>query len=277
MKIDYQRIDKELNTFAIDVIYEILDKYSNFISKQEKDNLVEKITHNRAIIVDEPSKEDEDFFQGNIPVAHGPRAKGDRYIHIYPYAFHNKNTEEIITNCIDHIIIHELYHFIIKLDIDGEYTKDEIDFGHYLTEGMVQLFSEIHQGKIDRTSKYRKNVDNAKIIYETFPNNPSPIFQHNYKELFMSSPNLSTIFEDFLKEKEFTNKLDDFFKERAPIINWEQKRLISKSKSFSIDDTLINLKNLIEKHLTKEEAKSYCNKLDEIYTACFKQNKKSII
>lgn len=216
MKIDYQKIEEELNKFAIDIIYDILDKYSPFLSDEEKDTFIEKITSNKAIIVDKPCKEDEEFFQGSIPIAHGPRAKGDGYIHIYPYAFRNPNTEEIISNCIDHIITHELYHFIIKLDIEGEYSPDEIDFGHYLTEGMVQLFSEIHQGSTDRTSKYRQNVNNARIIYETCKGNPQLIFQHNYKTIFAKLPELSSIYDNYLKEKQFNNKLFDFFQRDIP-------------------------------------------------------------
>ena len=77
MEIDYKKIDTELNMFAIDVIYEILDKYSSLISEKDKETFIEKITNNRVIVVDMPSKEDEIFFEGNIPKAHGPRAKKD--------------------------------------------------------------------------------------------------------------------------------------------------------------------------------------------------------
>ncbi len=277
MEIDYKKIDTELNMFAIDVIYEILDKYSSLISEKDKETFIEKITNNRVIVVDMPSKEDEIFFEGNIPKAHGPRAKKDGLIHIYPYVFRSQSTEEIIQNCINHIIIHELYHFIIKLDIKGNYPQDEIDFGHYLTEGMVQLFSEIHQGKSDRTSKYRQNVNNAQIIYETLKNNLSLIFKHNYKDIFAKFPNLSSVYDEYLKERKFNAKLSEFFEEVSPLLNWETKRLIAKSKSFSINDTLINLKALIEKKMNVDDAKNYCSKLDEIYESCFAQNKKSLV
>lgn len=277
MGIDYKKIDTELNIIAIDVINEILDKYSPLISEKDKETFIEKITNNRVITVDKPSKEDEIFFEGNIPKAHVPRAKSDGLIHIYPYVFRSQSTEDIIKNCIDNIIIHELYHFIIKLDIQGNYSQDEIDFGHYLTEGMVQLFSEIHQGKIDRTSKYRKNVDNAQIIYETLKNNISLIFNYNYKDIFAKFPNLSFIYDKYLKEKKFNAKLSDFFEEVSPLLNWETKRLISKSKSFSINDTLTNLKALIDKKMNVDDAKNYCNKLDKIYESCFTQNKKSLV
>lgn len=276
MEIDYNKIDKVVNKYAIDVIYDILEKYSNYLNEEEKDIFIEKITNNRIIIVDKPNPEDENFFHGDIPTAHGPRAKGDGFIHIYPYRFNNLSTDEIIKSCIDHIIIHELYHYIIKLDIKGDFSPDEIDFGHYITEGMVQLFAELHQGQSDRTSKYRKNIDNAKIIYEACKENPSLIFHHNYKDILARIPELTTIYENFIKEKDFTSKLNKLLTEIGPIINWEPKRLIAKAKSFGINDTLINLKELMEKKMSKEESKEYCSKLDEIYISSFEQNKKSL-
>lgn len=275
MEIDYGFIDTQINDYAINIVYEILEKYQHFLNDEIINTLTNRIVENRIIKVNEPSKIDESFFKGNIPTAHGPRAKNDGYIHVYPYKYKQMTTEEILNKYIDHIIIHELYHFLIKLDIKEAVNQDEIDFGHYITEGMVQLFAEMHTKK-DFSSNYRKNVDNARIIYEACQNNLSLIFQNNYKEIFLQYPELNIVFENYKKEKEFNAKLESFFNKIAPKINIQPKRLIEKAKSYSIDEVIIKLKDFLEKVLNPEELKDANMTLDDIYNSIYEQKRKEL-
>lgn len=277
MEIDYQLIDEKVNSYAMNVISEILAENSQSMAKEAEEILWQRLNEKRIIIVDKPSVEDELFFDNNIPTAHGPRTKGDGYIHVYPYIFHNLTNDELIERYIDHIITHEIYHYLIKLDIDDSYTPDEVAFGHYITEGMVQLMTEIHQGKVDRTSNYRKNVDNARIIYDKCQetNDLSIIFQNNYKQIFDRHPDLAGIYETFLKEKELEDKLTPILTEVASKTKWEAKRLISKFKMSSTDEFIPKMKSFIADRLP-EEATNYEKQIDEIYASIYKQNKKSI-
>lgn len=277
MAIDYQLIDEKVNSYAMNVISDILADHSQNIKKEAEEILWQRLKEKRIIIVDKPNIEDDLFFNNEIPTAHGPRTKADGYIHIYPYKFPSLSSDELIKRYIDHIITHEIFHYIIKLDIDDSYTPDEVAFGHYITEGMVQLMTEKHQGKLDRTSKYRKNVDNARIIFDKCQetNDLSIIFQNNYKQIFDSHPELTGTYDTFLKEKELEEKLTPILTEVASKTKWEPKRLISKLKMSSSDELIPQMKSFITDRLP-EEAANYEKQIDEIYSSIYKQSKKSI-
>lgn len=277
MAIDYQFIDNKVNSYAMNVISEILAEHSQSITKETEEILWQRLNEKKIIIVDEPSIDDDLFFDNNIPTAHGPRTKSDGYIHIYPYKFPQLTDNELIERYIDHIITHEIFHYIIKLDVDESYSPDEVAFGHYITEGMVQLMTEKHQGKVDRTSKYRKNVDSAQIIFDKCleNNDLSLIFQNNYKHIFDKYPDLSEVYKSFLKEKELENKLIPLLTEIASKTKWEAKRLISKLKMSSSDELITQMKSFITDRLP-EEATNYEKQIDEIYASIYEQNKKSI-
>ena len=95
MEINYDTIDKDLNSFAIDKIYELLSNFDHEIMNDAKRQFENSIINNKIIVVNKPSQKDIDIFKGNIPPAHGPRAKKDGMIRIYPYIY-NKDTEWII-------------------------------------------------------------------------------------------------------------------------------------------------------------------------------------
>ncbi len=277
MEIDYQLIDEKVNAFAMNVISEILATHSQHLAKVDEEILWKRLNEKRIIIVDKPSLEDDLFFENDIPVAHGPRTKSDGYIHIYPYKYSKLSNEEIIQRYTDHIITHELYHYIIKLDIKGNYTSDEIDFGHYITEGMVQLMTENHQGKLDTTSNYRKNVDNAQIILnQCLENNDlSMIFQHNYKDIFEKYPDLISVYESYLKEKELEERLAPLLTEIANKTKWEPKRLISKTKSCSLAELKDKINYFIFQRIPNEST-NYEKQINELFASIYEQNKKSI-
>lgn len=277
MEPNYQLIDEKVNSYAMDVISEILAKYSGIISKEAEEILWRRLNEKKIIIVDKPSVEDDLFFDNDIPTAHGPRTKNDGLIHIYPYKFPNLSNDELIQRYIDHIITHEIYHYLIKLDINNTYTPDEVAFGHYITEGMVQLMTEKHTDILDTTSKYRKNVDSASIILDKCleNNDLSIIFRQNYKQIFEKYPNLASVYESYLKEKELEEKLTPLLTEIANKTSWEPKRLVSKLKMSSMNVLKENMISFIQNKLPNE-SENYEKQIDEIYASIYDQNKKSI-
>lgn len=277
MNIDYELIDKKINYFAMDIISDIISSFAGQLRKEDEANLWILLNEKRIVIVDKPSIEDDLFFDNNIPSAHGPRTKGDGYIHIYPYTYPHLSTEEIIQRYIDHIITHEIFHYIIKLDIKGNYSNPEIDFGHYITEGMVQLMTERLQNYKDRTSNYRKNVDAASIILDKLIDNDDLplIFQKNYKDIFEKYLELYHIYENYLKEKEFEEKIKPILTDIALKTNWEPKRLISKIKMRSSSELISQLTNFIKERLPSE-VDNYSKQLNDLYETIFTENKKSL-
>lgn len=277
MNIDYELIDKKINSFAMDIISTIISSFSGQLREEDETILWDRLREKKIVIVEKPNLEDDLFFDNNIPTAHGPRTKGDGYIHIYPYKFPHLSTEELIQRYIDHIITHEIFHYIIKLDIKGNYSKEELDFGHFITEGMVQLMSEKQQSYIDRTSKYRKNVEIANIIYERCikDDNISLIFNNNFKEIFEKYPELYQTYERYLKENEFVTKLEPVIIEIAKKTNWEPKRLISKCQMSSMHELIPQLKEFIKQRLPNE-LPYYAEQIDILYSNVFKPKEKSL-
>ena len=75
MEINYDTIDKDLNSFAIDKIYELLSNFDHEIMNDAKRQFENSIINNKIIVVNKPSQKDIDIFKGNIPPALGLRAK----------------------------------------------------------------------------------------------------------------------------------------------------------------------------------------------------------
>lgn len=72
MEINYDKIDKELNSFAIDKIYELLSSFDHEIMNDAKRQFENSIINNKII---EPSQKDINIFKENIPSAHGQEQK----------------------------------------------------------------------------------------------------------------------------------------------------------------------------------------------------------
>ena len=75
MEINYDKIDKELNSFAIDKIYELLSSFDHEIMNDAKRQFENSIINNKIIVVNKPSQKDINIFKENIPSALGLRAK----------------------------------------------------------------------------------------------------------------------------------------------------------------------------------------------------------
>ena len=127
------------------------DKIKNLEAKFKfnEDGIFEGISN--VVIVERPTEENIEFFKKRneiAPPGHGGRAKNDGIIHLYPYSDalkDVKNVDQIIEILLKKIVIHEILHFYFmpdKYDKENAEYGDEAWFGHYLTEGIVQYYTE---------------------------------------------------------------------------------------------------------------------------------------
>lgn len=260
MEINYDKIDKELNDFAIDKIYELLSIFGDDITPAAKEQFENAVIKNRIIAVDQPSNENMDFFKGNIPPAHGPRTKEDGMIHIYPYIY-DKDTNLLIKHYIDEgILTHELCHYIIKLDFESP-DKSETDLGHFINEGAVQLLTEQIDNKKYQGVEYRKNVELARILLTKIPT--KNIFRGNLKEIL--SPELFIeIKEEYLKQKTFTEEINNLVTRVGTIYNLDYQSIVRRLKRMTILETIGYLKEEISKLPNTLEKDEFLKEIDEI-------------
>lgn len=148
--IEYVKLSEMFNDYAINKLYDILEKYGIHASKETIEDLENKIINNKIIIINHPSIEDNKRFNNDIPIAHGGRVKEDGLIHIYPYvACQNVfNTKELFQHIIDNgIITHEIFHYFIHLDNENIDDQEKESFIHFINEGLVQSYTEEHEKK----------------------------------------------------------------------------------------------------------------------------------
>lgn len=260
MEINYDKIDKELNDFAIDKIYELLSIFGDDITPAAKEQFENAVIKNRIIAVDQPSNENMDFFKGNIPPAHGPRTKEDGMIHIYPYIY-DKDTNLLIKHYIDEgILTHELCHYIIKLDFESP-DKSETDLGHFINEGAVQLLTEQIDNKKYQGVEYRKNVELARILLTKIPT--KNIFRGNLKEI-LSPEQFIEIKEEYLKQKTFTEEINNLVTRIGTIYNLDYQSIVRRLKRMTVSETIGYLKEEIPKLPNTLEKDEFLKEIDEI-------------
>ena len=232
--MDYSKIQNSIDEYGLYIINCIRNEYGNSLTKEQL-QMIEELSKNSFIVIERPSEEDIEFFSKQagiqnpenysadyIPSAHGGRAKGDNKIHIYPYtkAFSDcKSDDEIIRSCIDNIVVHEIFHYFIRpnLSNDSESIKDE--FGHFITEGLVQLYAEEFAKKHrlgNPKSNYDKNVEFAKELISSFPLGLTQteidniIFTYNQDELLNLSQNGNIMYQEFVDEIQFKEDISSF-------------------------------------------------------------------
>lgn len=279
MYINYIELDEKLNAYAIDALYDLMEKCGKYLTEEQFSMFENIILKDKIITVEKPNKEDEEFFKGNIPFAHGPRTKNDGLIHVYPYKYENQTTDEILENYIKNgVIIHELYHYVIKLDIN--YSEDEmrIKFGHYIEEGMVQFFAELHKKEKSNMWTARRNVDKAERIYNTLLKNGdiASIFKHNFEEIFEMYPELEILFEEYKKEEEFMQCLESIINRLSDIMPIDTKRLLSRFNRRSLADGINYLKDESIKYLESVDAEDFNKEIDTIYSNIFGNKEKRL-
>lgn len=252
MNIDYEKIDKVLNDYAINKIYDILSYFKNFISTDVTEKFENAILNNKIINVNKPSQKDTAFFNNSIPYAHGPRTKNDGMINIYPYLY-KKNTDEIINTYINEgIITHELMHFIIILDFKDENKLNE-EFGHYINEGMVQLFTEQLDKKKFENVEYRKNIELAEDLLKIAP--IDKILSNSLKNI-LSNEEFLQMRKLYIKQKKLIKKIEELVDKISTHYAIDSKTIIRSFKRKTTRETFDylrkNLENLENSNIKNE-------------------------
>lgn len=234
MNINYEKIQQSINEYGQYILNCIKNQYSSSLTQEQLQN-IENLLSTEFIVIEKPTKEDIEFFSKQdgitnpedysaeyIPSAHGGRAKGDNKIHIYPYtkSFSDcKNDEEIIQSCIDSIVVHEIFHYFIRPNLSNESETIKDEFGHFITEGLVQHYAEEFTKKYrlgNPKSNYGKNVEFVKQLIASFPDNLTQaqidriIFTYNQDELLKISKNRDLMYQEYVDVLKFKEDISSF-------------------------------------------------------------------
>lgn len=234
MNINYEKIQQSINEYGNYILTCIKNQYSSSLTQGQLQN-VDSLLNTNFIVIERPTKEDIAFFSKQagitnpenysteyIPSAHGGRTKEDNKIHIYPYtkSFSDcKSDEEIIQSCIDNIVIHEIFHYFIRPNLFNEINTIKGEFGQFITEGLVQHYAEEFAKKYrlgNPKSNYGKNVEFAKQLIASFPNNLTQaqidriVFTYNQDELLNIVQNGNEMYQEYVDELQFKEDISTF-------------------------------------------------------------------
>lgn len=279
MNINYLKIEEELNAYAIETIYDIIEKCGKHMTQEQIETYENLICMNKVVIVNKPTIEDNEFFKGNVPVAHGPRTKKDGYIHVYPYKYKNMDTEQIIDVYINQgVLLHELYHYIIKLDIPNNGDTERVKFGHFITEGMVEFLTELHSKKQYHRWSKRRNVCLAEKMYNMLSerNNISCIYQENFETIFKFFPELEELFIEYQKENAIVNEITQIIEKLCKKINKDKNKLLAKFNRYPLCEGIEELKLFICNTLPPDEADELISEIDFHYNNAYKAKEKGL-
>ena len=245
MSIDYEKIQQSINEYGKYILNCIKNQYSSSLTGEQLKN-IEELLNTQFIIIEKPSNEDIEFFSKQvgitnpeeysvdyIPSAHGGRAKGDNKIHIYPYtkAFETcKTDDEIVKTCIENIVVHEIFHYFIRPNLSNENESMKDKFGHFITEGLVQYYTEEFAKKNrlgNPKSNYDKNVEFAKKLISSFPKNMTQtetdrvVFTYNQDQLLKLSQNGKELYDSYIENLIFQDKISSFIIEMGKEIGMD--------------------------------------------------------
>ena len=245
MSIDYEKIQQSINEYGKYILNCIKNQYSSSLTLEQLKN-IEELLNTQFIIIEKPSNEDIEFFSKQagitnpedysidyIPSAHGGRTKGDNKIHIYPYtkAFEScKTDDEIIKTCIENIVVHEIFHYFIRPNLSNENETMKDKFGHFITEGLVQYYTEEFAKKHrlgNPKSNYDRNVEFAKKLISSFPKNKTQteidriIFTYNQDQLLELSQNGKELYDSYIENLIFQDKISSFIIEMGKEIGMD--------------------------------------------------------
>ena len=297
MEIDYERIEQNVNAYGKQILKLIKEDYENVLSDAQKEYLKNILNDPNFIKVNKPTPEDiaffskqegiekeEDFSQDYVPSAHGGRTKQDDKIHIYPYtkAYAKcQSNDEVISLVKKDIIVHEIFHYFIRPEV-----KREEDFGHFLTEGLVQdqaeKFSKKHNLQQPK-SNYSENVLAVQNIYAGLPDDWSEekkdklVFQGSLEELIFNSKEGKKELQEFKKNKVFKDNIISFIQESTSLLGMnkaQSQKIVSyykkiTNKSEVVSSLYHNLNEYFKSNIQQKEY--FLNKLRIIAPAEYQQ------
>lgn len=130
-----------------------------------------------------------------------------------------KSDEEIIQSCVDNIVVHEIFHYFIRPNLFNESNTIKGEFGQFITEGLVQHYAEEFAKKYrlgNPKSNYGKNVEFAKQLIASFPNNLTQaqidriVFTYNQDELLNIVQNGNEMYQEYVDELQFKEDISTF-------------------------------------------------------------------
>lgn len=261
--LDYEKIKLEINQYAKSKLKSIVERYGDLFSSNVS-SVIENLLNKDIVIVDKPSELDFINMKGDIPSAHGGRTKNDGFIHIYPYVFRDLSSEEIIKKYQESFVItHELFHYIFKLDFYDIINDD--DFNGFITEGIVQYFTELFEGRKTEDVNYRKNVELAEEFVDHLVEKDS--LNRLFENKFSDSGELDFTYfiEKYNKLKHLSNILKDIVIRVCDDSGLDGKRFSSKIDRLTTKDSIMIVKNWIStlSQLDDESKKCYLLEIDD--------------
>lgn len=167
---EYQDFKRTIVSEGKKIYDEIKNKYAKYLLDKEKISSLEQ--NNGQIIVDDYNEEDIKLFGGidKVPPGHSGRRKKDNIIHIYPYSPQLSfidNIDSLKRMIINDVIIHEIFHYYAQPDLydnnDLEHG-DDVWFGHRLTEGIVQTFTNFYIKEHNLESSYTTYIEEVLLV-----------------------------------------------------------------------------------------------------------------
>ena len=275
MNIDYEKIHQSINEYGRYILNCIKNQYSFSLTQEQLQN-IETLLSREFIVIEKPTQEDIEFFSNQegitnpedyspkyIPSAHGGRTKEDNKIHIYPYtkSFNDcKNNDEIINSCINDIVVHEIFHYFIRPNLSNENDNIKDEFGHFLTEGLVQYYAEQFSKKYrlgDPKTNYGKNVDFVKKLLNSFPNDLKQseidkiIFTRNQDELLRIDQNGNLMYQAYVDDFKFKEDISSFIMKMGTDIGMkkEDENLIRIIKHYKTIEDINIIFDDLSKHI----------------------------
>lgn len=255
MEYNTSSISDRLNDYAIDRIYEILERYGSILSDDYIETFDTLIATNRVITVHAMDEEVMKHFDGNsIPPASGPRSWEDGLVHIYPFIYKNTKNEQVKDIYINEgIITHELFHYLIRLD-ELNSNPEYNDYFSYLNEGLVQYLTEKLEGRKFTSSNYRRNVEFVKVLLNKLDNNLKGIINRRLDKEELDI--INGMYQEYVMEQSFINDLNNYLIKVSNKTNIPHEKLVNYYKTKSIqeikEDIYVHLLNLNDEELTKE-------------------------
>lgn len=297
--VDIEKIRKAVNSRAKEILTDIAFKYE--FTDENKEVISSLLNSGDIVIVDEYSDDLLKHFSGNdiqnkdmalekVPGGTGGRCFGDGKIHMITFSpvFKDKSDDEMINIFINHMLVHEIFHYFIQLDKNISENSNYEKISHFLTEGFVQMFAleySLDNGLVEPVSDYDRNVQFASILRKSTKGYSDleyaeELFKSNVRDVLDKSSLGIKVFELYEKTEyihdEMISFLEDLFRITKDFSKKEEIKTQSVIRSAKRNYDLINLYPVmveqfykymlgIEEEKEKDTSKSSIDSINNIY------------